>query len=194
MVANSKSYADGATIVSKLQFLKPFFFWVYFFYPKAKGINFVNLLYFFVFQKIFRINGSVPWPVHRTSRVLYYKRIQVGNNAAPGRNGSCYIQARNGIKIGHNLRMGPSCGLISSNHNMDDYDRWNASNPIEIGDNVWLGMSVIVMPGVKIGSNVVIGANSLVTNDIPDNSIAFGIPCKVVREKPPYKGFDYSTL
>lgn len=189
-----KGGAEGASIVTKLQFLKPLFFWIYWFYPKAKGINFVNLLYFFGYQKILRINGRVPWPVHRTSRVLYHRRISVGNNAAPGRNGSCYIQARNGIKIGHNLRMGPSCGLISSNHDVNDYDQWNPARPIEIGNNVWLGMSVIVMPGVKIGNNVVIGANSVVTKDIPSNSIAYGNPCKVVKEKVPYDGFDYSSL
>ena len=194
MKSEHKSYAEGAGVIGKLQVLKPFFFWVRWFYPKARGINFVNLMYFFFHQKILRINGSVPWPVHRTSRVLYYRRIEVGNNAAPGRNSGCYIQARNGIVIGHNLRMGPGCGLISSNHDIDDYDQWIKTDPIRIGNNVWLGMNVVVMPGVSIGNNVVVGANSVVTKDIPDNSVAVGAPCKVIAEKKPYRGKDYSRL
>jgi len=147
-----------------------FFNWVRFFYPKSKGINFIYLLYFFIPQKIFRINGNVPWPVHFTSRILYYKNIDVGNRSAPGMNANCYVQGRNGICIGHNFRMGPGAGLISANHNMDDYDQWVAAPPIIIGNNVWIGMNSIVLPGVRIGENVVIGANSVVNNDIPSRS------------------------
>lgn len=193
-MTKSKEIVKQPQIIDRLQFLKPFFFWIYWFYPEAKGINFVNLMYFFFHQKVLRINGSVPWPVHRTSRILNHKNIRVGNNAAPGRNSCCYIQAKNGIHIGHNLRMGPGCGLVSSNHDINNYDQWVSAKPITIGNNVWIGMNVVVMPGVKIGNNVVIGANSVVTRDIPDNSIAVGSPCKVVKEKKPYEGFDYSQI
>mgnify|MGYP003372065288 FL=1 len=51
-----------------------------------------------------------------------------------------------------------------------------------IGNNVWIGGGAIIMPGVTIGDNVVIGAGSVVTKDIPDNSVAYGSPCRVVRE------------
>ena len=54
--------------------------------------------------------------------------------------------------------------------------------PVTIGDDVWIGGGVIIMPGVTIGNNVVIGAGSVVTKDIPDNVIAFGNPCRVMRE------------
>ena len=178
-------------LVNKLGFL---FFWVRLFYPKAKGVGLAYLLYCFFPQKILRINGSVKWPVHFTSRVLYRKKISVGNRSAPGLNSNCYIQGRSGINIGHNFRMGPGSGLISSNHDLNDYDVWIESNPIVIGDNVWLGMNSVVMPGIKIGNNVVIGSNSVVTKDIPDNSIAAGNPCKVLREKKPYMGKDYSKI
>ena len=56
------------------------------------------------------------------------------------------------------------------------------SLPVRIGNDVWLGSNVVVLPGVTIGSNVVIGAGSVVTHDIPDNSLAYGVPCRVVRE------------
>ena len=169
-------------------------FWLRWFYPKAKGIPLFYLLYFFIPQKIFRINGRVPWPAHFTSRVLYYKNIRVGNRSAPGMNAGCYIQARNGIFIGHNFRIGPGVGLISSNHNTEDYDSYTQDTPITIGNNVWIAMNSVVMPGVSIGDNVVIGANSVVTGDIPSNVIAVGNPCRVIRRKDPYEGRDYSNL
>lgn len=90
--------------------------------------------------------------------------------------------------------MGPGVGLISANHDPNDYDLWVNSNPIIIGNNVWIGMNSVVMPGVQIGDNVIIGANSTVTQDIPPNSIAAGSPCKVLKTKAPYRGRDYSGL
>ena len=166
-----------------------------FLFPKCRGINPLHILYIsFIPQKILRINGSVPWPVHFTSRVLYHQRIKIGKRTAPGFNSCCYIQGRNGIIIGNNVRIGPGVGLISANHNLNDYDKWDKTEPIRIGDNVWIGMNSVVLPGVKIGSNVVIGANSVVDKDIPDNSIALGNPCRVVKRKPDYTGFDYSKL
>ena len=56
------------------------------------------------------------------------------------------------------------------------------SLPVHIGENVWIGANVTVLPGVTIGDNAVIGANSLVTKDIPANTVAYGSPCKVIRE------------
>ena len=56
------------------------------------------------------------------------------------------------------------------------------AKPVTIGDNVWIGGSVTILPGVTIGDNVTIGAGSVVTKDIPSNSIAVGNPCKVVKK------------
>lgn len=181
-------------IKKTLENFKLFFPWLRFFYPNAKGIPLLYLLYFFVPQKIFRINGRVPWPVHFTSRVLYHKNITVGNCSAPGMSACCYVQARNNIKIGHNLRMGPGVGLISSNHELDNYDLHEKLSPIEIGDNVWIGMNTVVLPGISIGDNVAIGSNSVVTENIPSNVTAAGNPCKIIHQKESYKGKDYSTI
>lgn len=181
-------------IVETLEKYGFWLYWLRWFYPQAKGIPLFYLLYFFIPQKIFRINGGVPWPVHFTSRILYHKNIMVGNNSAPGLTGCCYIQARNGIVIGHNLRMGPGVGLISSNHSTEDYDMHVDKGPIVIGNDVWLGMNVVILPGLKIGDNVIVGANSVVTKDLPSNVIAAGNPCRVIREKGPYKGKDYGKL
>ena len=56
------------------------------------------------------------------------------------------------------------------------------ASEIKIGDDVWLGGNVTILPGVNIGNNVVVGAGAVVTKDIPDNSLALGVPAKVVRK------------
>jgi acetyltransferase-like isoleucine patch superfamily enzyme len=165
------------------------------FYKYIDGANpfYIAATVFFP-QKILRINGAVPWPVDFRSKILYHKRIKLGVRSFPGWSPGCYIQARNGIEIGSNLRMGPGVGLISANHDVDDYDRWASCSPLKIGNNVWIGMNAVVLPGIIIGDNVAIGANSVVNKNIPSNSIAAGNPCRVVREKIPYQGEDYNQL
>lgn len=163
-------------------------------YPKSEGANPYNIIGSVLFtQKILGFNRLIPWPAHFTSRIINPKNIKLGTRSFPGWSQGCYIQAKNGILIGDNLRMGPNVGLISANHSLDDYDRWEASKPITIGNNVWIGMNSIVMPGITIGDNVVIGANSTVTKDIPPNTICAGNPCKVLSQKPAYKGRVYSS-
>ena len=89
------------------------------------------------------------------------------------------------ITIGDNTMIGPNCTLATAGHPIDPTLRAKAYQfniPITIGKNVWLGAGVIVLPGVTIGDNSVIGAGSVVTKDIPSNVVAFGNPCKVIRE------------
>ncbi|MBD3329761.1 sugar O-acetyltransferase, partial [Candidatus Dojkabacteria bacterium] len=94
----------------------------------------------------------------------------------------------NGIEIGDNVRIGPNVGLISADHDQSNYDVWIEEKPLKIGNNVWIGMNSVVLPGVEIGDNVVIGAGSVVTKDIPPNSIAVGNPCRVIKTKERYVG------
>ena len=189
---SEQQYWTAPPIVDKLERFEFLIRWVRWFYPKATGIRTPYLLYFFFPQKILRINGRVPWPVHFTSRVLYHKKIEMGNKCEVAMNAGCYVQARNGIKMGHNVRTGPGVGLLSVNHNVSDYDIWDKADPIVIGNNVWIGMNSIVLPGVNIGDNVAISANSVVNRDIPSDSIAAGNPCRVIMKKEPYQGKDYS--
>ena len=175
-------------IIDNFSFL---FFWLPWFYPRAVGVPIIHLLYFFIPQKIFFNHWAIPWPVNKTSRVLFWQNITMGNRCTPGMNAHCYIQARNGIVLGNNVRIGPGVGLISADHDLSDYDKHKKSKSIIIGNNVWIGMNSVVLPGVQIGDNVVIGAGSIVTYDIPSNSIAGGNPCKVIRQKEPYMGDEY---
>lgn len=88
------------------------------------------------------------------------------------------------VVFGDNVFIGPNCSFYTAGHPLDAKQRNEGleyAHPITIGNNVWLGGNVVVLPGVSIGNNAVIGAGSVVTKDIPDNVIAVGNPCRVVR-------------
>lgn len=112
-----------------------------------------------------------------------------GNNIVLGKNvfinSNCYFMDGAKITVGDNVFIGPSCGFYTANHPLDYQTRNQGIEqalPILIGNNVWLGGNVIVLPGVKIGDGCVIGAGSVVTKDIEANSVATGVPCKVIKK------------
>ena len=89
------------------------------------------------------------------------------------------------IYIGDYSMLGPNVVIATAGHPINPELRQRVTQynaDVHIGKNVWLGAGVIVMPGVTIGDNSVIGAGSIVTKDIPSNGVAFGNPCRVVRE------------
>lgn len=112
----------------------------------------------------------------------YGTHIEVGKNFFANYNCTILDVAR--VRIGDNCFMAPNVAIYTAGHPIHPDTRnsqYEYGKEVTIGDNVWLGGSVVIMPGVHIGNNVVIGAGSVVTRDIPDNAIAVGNPCKVVR-------------
>ncbi|WP_241038561.1 sugar O-acetyltransferase [Blastococcus litoris] len=88
------------------------------------------------------------------------------------------------ITIGDDVQIGPNVQLLTPTHPLAPEPRrqkWEAAAPIVIGDNVWLGGGVIVLPGVTIGANTVVGAGAVVTRDLPADVVAVGNPARVVR-------------
>lgn len=89
------------------------------------------------------------------------------------------------IKIGDNVIVGPYVGIYTAQHPLDYKERlegWQTVQDITIGNNVWIGANVTILSGVTIGNNTVIGAGSVVTKNIPTNTLAYGVPCKVIRK------------
>ncbi|AVK63678.1 galactoside O-acetyltransferase [Lactobacillus sp. CBA3606] len=88
------------------------------------------------------------------------------------------------ITIGDNVFMGPRVGLYTAGHPIDPVirrEQYEYGRAITIGHDVWIGGNVVINPGVTIGDNVVIGSGSIVTKSIPDNVVAVGNPCRVLR-------------
>lgn len=87
------------------------------------------------------------------------------------------------ITVGKKVMFGAAVTVASVGHPVNpDMREYMYTAPVEIGDNCWIGANVTICPGVKIGKNTVIGAGSVVTRDIPENVVAAGNPCKVIRE------------
>ena len=100
-------------------------------------------------------------------------------------NHNCYLMDCATIRLGKKVFVGPNCGFYTAIHPLDYVKRAEGlerAEPIEIGDDVWIGGDVTILPGVKIGRGSVIGAKSLVSKDIPENVVAFGNPCRVVKK------------
>ena len=113
----------------------------------------------------------------------YGFNIHLGKNFYSNHN--LVILDANKVEFGNNVFIGPNCGFYTSGHPLDYKTRNKGleyAKPIKVGNNVWFGGNVCVLPGVTIGDNVVIGAGSVVNKDIPSNVVAVGNPCKVVKE------------
>ncbi|MDO6762414.1 sugar O-acetyltransferase [Agarivorans sp. 1_MG-2023] len=102
------------------------------------------------------------------------------------------------IYIGDSVMIGPNVTLATAGHPIDPEPRRKAAQfniAIDIANNVWIGANTVVLPGISIGENSVIGAGSVVTKDIPANVVAVGNPCKVLREIGEHdKQFFYKNL
>ena len=113
----------------------------------------------------------------------YGSHITVGENFYA--NTGCIMLDVGKITIGKNVLFGPNVAIYTAGHPIYPDSRnsgYEYGIPVTIGDNVWIGGSCVILPGVKIGNNAVIGAGSVVTKDIPDNVCAAGNPCRVIRE------------
>lgn len=112
--------------------------------------------------------------------------IDIGNNVFIGR--GSIIDANLDVKIGSDTFVAPYCFISDTNHNYSDLTmpirlQGCRYEPVEIGDDVWLGAHVIVLAGVKIGRGTVVGANSVVTRDLPSDVVAAGAPARVIRRR-----------
>lgn len=113
----------------------------------------------------------------------YGYNIIIGENFYSNHNLVILDGAR--VTFGDNVFIAPNCSFYTATHPIDAEQRNQGleyAHPITIGNNVWIGGSVTVLPGITIGDGSVVGAGSVVTKSIPQNCVAAGNPCKVIRE------------
>ena len=156
-----------------------------------------------------RRGAFVRWPVHgNVLPALREGRLEVGEHALLEPNvwitapGDARVRIGNGtflnqnvmiasdvlVDIGDHCMFANGCVITDANHRFDDLERpvtwqgFTTKGPTHIGDNVWCGAHVVITSGVTIGNRCVIGANSVVTRDIPDHAIAVGTPAKLIGD------------
>ncbi len=120
--------------------------------------------------------------------LLSDRMLVIGDNCLIGR--GCSIAAHFEVVIEDGVFFGPNVFVTDQNHDNSDPDlpigkQSRPEKPVRIGANSWLGTGVVVTPGVTIGKRVMVGANSVVTTDLPDDCVAGGAPARVLKSSPP---------
>ncbi|MBE6380656.1 MAG: acyltransferase [Lentisphaerae bacterium] len=135
----------------------------------------------YYFSKIFKRCGS---PVPRINRdVIFVSPQNIECGAGVRINPRCYFIARGGISLGDNVIISACAQILSSSLLVENglVQRKHVHKPVKIGSRTWIGAGAIICPGVTIGENSIIGAGAVVTKDIPANSLAAGVPARVIR-------------
>jgi len=133
-----------------------------------------------IIRKLIKTKGS--FHIEAPFYCDYGYNIEVGENFFA--NFGCVILDVNKVTIGDNVLLGPYVQIYTAAHPTNPIKRLSGKEfgkPIVIGNNVWIGGGAIICPGVKIGNNVTIGAGSVVTKSLPDNVVAVGNPCRIIK-------------
>ena len=136
-----------------------------------------------IIKELFGHVADDEFILNQPFRCDYGKQISIGKRFFANFNFTVLDEAR--VTIGDDCFIGPNVSIYTACHSTDPVERnsrqeW--AKPVAIGNNVWIGGSVTILPGVEIGDNVSIGAGSVVVKDIPSNSVAVGNPCKVIKK------------
>ena len=155
-------------------------------------------------DKLWEFNQLKPSDIEKKRQYMHEVFAECGENSYielpfHANWGGCHVHFGSGIYANFNLTLvddghiyvgdrvmfGPNVTIATANHPIDPELRGRGlqyNKDVHIGENAWIGAGVIIVPGVRIGKNAVIGAGSVVTRDIPDNVVAVGNPCRVMRE------------
>lgn len=132
-----------------------------------------------------RISTGIPWPIGKAVTITNWKNIQFDPDSlnvfqSPG----CYFQAIDGkINIGKNVHIAPNVGIVTTNHDLNDLKRHTEGKDVIIGENCWIGMNSVILPGVVLAPHTVVGAGSVVTKTVSDGDcIIAGSPARMIRK------------
>jgi maltose O-acetyltransferase len=121
--------------------------------------------------------------VHGPIQVGYRENIRVGANCSINR--GVILQGHSGIDVGNNVVLSPNVMLLDAGLDFDELRstgrRLHVGKPIRLGDGCWIGAAAVILPGVTLGKNVLVGAGSIVTRSFPDNSVIAGNPARTLE-------------
>lgn len=144
----------------------------------------------YFFQLVLRQNARVKYPVAFTSKVVCPERLvftgrRTAQLSSLALSGGCYLQAGNGIEIGEGTIWAPNVAIVSANHNPAGSDRsWLQGDPIRIGKNCWIGANAVILAGVELGDETVVGAGAVVTKSFPSGGcVLVGVPARPLRRE-----------
>lgn len=127
-------------------------------------------------NKLLGGNKKIPWPVGKNIIISNSKNIKFHNSSINiFQMQGCYYQCHKGvISIGKNVHIAPNCGIITTNHDVYNPEEHAEGKDITIGDNCWIGMNSVILPGVTLGKNTIVGAGSIVTKSFEEGYMVIG--------------------
>lgn len=155
----------------------------------AKMLDYQRILVLnFITQRLFGNSNIIKYSVHYTSRISESNKGLIIENDSQRAltslavSGGCYFSIHEGtfLKIGENTLWAFNVSIVTGNHGLLDRDIYTTGD-VTIGKNCWLAKGVSIMPGVSLGDNVTVGANSVVTKSFPDNVVIAGVPAKIIK-------------
>ncbi len=146
------------------------------------GYVFVDMVRNYLFKHAFKKTGKVFF-IRSFATFYYPKNFSIGNNSLVGARSRIFCDAD--VTLGEDILIGPELIIHSADHNFKDrntliVNQGSRSAPVVIGDDVYIGARVTILPGVTIGKGAVVGVGAVVTKDIPEYAIAVGLPAKVI--------------
>lgn len=153
-----------------------------------KQLPFGLLLSNWFYQRVLGRSSAFPYSVHYTSLIQGAEGIRINKNDISVKtsfavSGGCYFTVFAGttLEIGDGTIWSYNVCIQTGNHDFYDHDKYHVAS-VRIGKNCWIAYGAVILPGVELGDNVVVGANAVVTKSFPSNVVIAGIPAKVIRE------------
>lgn len=169
-----------------------------YFSGKLNGMFSIGWKWLYFSYKGNKSNGKrfkLPFPISPSQNVICPENIffhpdDLNNFQSPG----CYFQAIGKIFIGKGTFIGPNVGLITANHDPLHLNKHLDARPIVIGEKCWIGMNSIILPGIKLGENTIVGAGSIVTKSFSGNCVIAGNPAKKIKDLGEENDIDKKTI